>query len=186
LNNCEYIDDIFLVVKESELAVVKSIIALFKAKKEITLVVGGNSRQASVLNAIMLSDFDIVVIHDGARPMLKHEYIENSLLELNQFSGTSIAVRSKDTIKVTDENGIVIESTKRENTWVIQTPQCFNRKLLVNAHLKQKDSENITDDCMLLENMGYKIKLVPGDYTNIKITTTEDMKVIKELIKEQQ
>ena len=139
-----------------------------------------------MLNAIMLSDFDIVVIQDGSRPMLKPEYIENSLLELNQFSGTSIAVKSKDTIKITDDNGTVIESTKRENTWEIQTPQCFDRKILVNAHLKQKDSENITDDCILLENMGYKIKLVPGDYTNIKITTTEDMKVLKEIIKEQQ
>lgn len=184
-NNCEYIDDIFIVVKDSELNIVKSILNNFVAKKKITLVTGGNTRQESVLNAIMLSNFDIVVIHDGARPNLKQDYIENSLLELNLFSGTSIAVKSKDTIKVTDDNGIVIESTTRENTWVIQTPQCFDRKLLVEAHLKQRAHANITDDCMLLENMGHKVKLVLGDYSNIKITTKEDVKIMKELLKEQ-
>lgn len=151
--------------------------------KPVSLVIGGNSRQESVLNAITISESDIVVIQDGARPMIKHSYIENSLLELNKYSGTSIAVKSKDTIKITDNNGIVIESTSRDNTWVIQTPQCFDKKILLDAHMNQLNSPNTTDDCMLLENAGYKIKLISGDYTNIKITTEEDLNIIKELLK---
>jgi len=79
--------------------------------------------------------------------------------------------------------GVVKETTKRENTWVIQTPQCFDRRLLVDCHLKQKNNTSITDDCMLLENMGYKIKLILGDYTNIKITTQEDIIIAQNLIK---
>jgi len=143
---------------------------------------GGNSRQESVFNAISASDADLVVIHDGARPMIKEEYIENSLIALDTFPGTSVAVKSKDTIKITDSDGVVVQSTPRENTWIIQTPQCFDRKLLVDCHIKQGMSSSITDDCMVLENFGYKIKLILSDYTNIKITTKEDMNIIKELL----
>ena len=181
-NSCEYIDNIFIVTKESEFSVINTILSDFDSKKDITLVVGGNSRQESVFNAIMQSSSDIIVVHDGARPLLKQEYIQNSLLELETFPGTSIAVKSKDTIKLTDENNIVTQSTIRENTWIIQTPQCFDMKTLLECHIKQKDTPGITDDCMLLEKSGYKIKLISGDYTNIKITTQEDINVIKEIL----
>ena len=143
---------------------------------------GGSHRQESVFNALKLSSSDIVVIHDGARPMIRQEYIVNSLLELNNFPGTSIAVKSKDTIKITDDNGVVTQTTQRSNTWVIQTPQCFNREILMNCYLDQKISENLTDDCMLLEQAGHRIKLISGDYTNIKITTQEDIRILAELI----
>lgn len=106
--------------------------------KPISIIIGGSSRQESVFNAINASKADIVVIHDGARPMVKQEYIENSLLELDKYLGTSIAVKSKDTIKITDSDGIVIESTNRENTWIIQTPQCFDRQILLDAHIRAK------------------------------------------------
>ena len=181
-NNCEYIDNIFIVVKDSELSTVQSILSNFDSNKEITLVVGGNSRQESVFNAITQFTSDIVVIQDGARPMLKQEYIEKSLIVLNDFSGVSIAVKSKDTIKLTDNNDIVTTSTQRENTWIIQTPQSFDRNILVDSHIKQKDMLGITDDCMLLENLGHKVKLILGDYSNIKITTQEDMDIIKEIM----
>ena len=150
--------------------------------KPVSLVIGGNSRQESVFNAISVASSDFVVIQDGARPMIKQKYIDDSLFELTKYSGTSIAVKSKDTIKITDNEGIVIESTNRENTWVIQTPQCFDRKVLLDAHIKQGNSSSITDDCMLLENMGYKVKLIPGDYTNIKITTKEDLNIVREIL----
>jgi len=182
-NNCDYIDNIFIVVKDSELSTVKSILEDFNSKKEVILVVGGNSRQESVFNAITLSTSDIVIVHDGARPMLKQEYIDSSLLALTDFPGTSIAVKSKDTIKLTDDNGVVTQSTPRENTWIIQTPQCFDRETLVDSHIKQKDVLGITDDCILLENLGHKVKLLLGDYTNIKITTGEDMNIITEIMK---
>ena len=101
--------------------------------------------------------------------------------EMNKFKGVTIGVKSKDTIKITDDNGIVINTTKRSNTWVIQTPQCFDREILLNLHEKYKDTE-VTDDCMLLEKDGHKIKIIEGDYTNIKITTYEDIKIISEFL----
>ena len=90
---------------------------------------------------------------------------------MKKYNGATIAVKSKDTIKISDDNGVVINTTERRNTWITQTPQCFNKKLLLDAHKKFKDNENITDDCMLLELLGDKVKLIEGDYTNIKVTT---------------
>ena len=90
---------------------------------------------------------------------------------MKNYNGATIAVKSKDTIKISDHNGVVISTTERKNTWLIQTPQCFKRGILLNAHEKYKDNENITDDCMLLEIEGEAVKLIEGDYTNIKVTT---------------
>ena len=100
---------------------------------------------------------------------------------MNQFDGVTIGVKSKDTIKITDDNCIVIDTTKRSNTWIIQTPQCFNRNVLLKMHEKYMNEE-VTDDCGLLEMDNYKIKIIDGDYTNIKITTFSDLNIVKEFI----
>ena len=118
-----------------------------------------------------------MLIHDGARPKIKKEYIDNSLIEMKNYKGTTVAVKSKDTIKICDDNGVVIETTNRANTYLVQTPQCFDRKLLKELHEKYENDESITDDCMILEKLGYKIKIIPGDYTNIKVTTFDDLKI---------
>ena len=78
---------------------------------------------------------------------------------MKDFKGVTIGVKSKDTIKLTDENDIVINTTNRANTWIIQTPQCFDRLILLNMHEKYKN-EDVTDDCSLLEKDGYKIKII--------------------------
>ena len=93
----------------------------------------------------------------------------------------TIGVKSKDTIKITDENNTVIETTSRNNTWIIQTPQCFKRKILLELH-KKYNNEDITDDCILLERNNNKVKVIEGDYTNIKITTYEDLNIVKEYL----
>lgn len=129
----------------------------------------------SVYNALKETSSDIVIIHDGARPNIKEEYIEKCLEQMQEFKGVTVAVKSKDTIKICDDNGVVIETTKRANTYLIQTPQCFERKTLLNLHEKFKGDEEITDDCMVLEKGGYKIKVVEGDYENIKVTTFDDL-----------
>lgn len=182
LDSNKYIDDIFLVVKESEQSLISNELNALSLDKKVHVIVGGKSRQESVFNALKVSTSDLVVIQDGARPMLKDEYINNSLIELSNYVGTTIAVRSKDTIKIADNNNIVINTTKRQNTWIIQTPQCFDKKILINAHIKQNGNPDITDDCMMLESDGYKIKLIEGDYTNIKITTKEDLDIIKKIL----
>ncbi|MBQ3145706.1 MAG: 2-C-methyl-D-erythritol 4-phosphate cytidylyltransferase [Clostridia bacterium] len=180
-NKNNYVDNIIVVIKQDDKETVEQIIDKENITKKINIVLGGNSRQESVYNAIKNTISDIVIIHDGARPAIKQEYINNAIEEMSNFKGVTIGVKSKDTIKITDDNGIVINTTKRSNTWVIQTPQCFNREILLNLHEKYKDTE-VTDDCMLLEKDDYKIKIIEGDYTNIKVTTYEDINIIREFL----
>lgn len=177
-----YIDNIIIGAKQDEIPIIQKILEKESFKKRITIIVGGKSRQETVYHCIQKTKADIVIIHDGARPAIKQEYINQCIENMQEFKGTTIGVRSKDTIKITDENNIVIHSTKRSNTWVIQTPQCFERKTLLTMHEKYKEEE-VTDDCMLLEKSNQKVKIIEGDYTNIKITTYEDIKIIKEFIK---
>ena len=113
--------------------------------------------------------------------MIKQEYINKCIESMDEFEGVTIGVKSKDTIKITDDNGIVISSTNRSNTWIVQTPQCFNRNTLLQMH-KKYANEDATDDCGLLERDNYKIKMLEGDYTNIKITTYGDLNIAKEFI----
>ncbi len=180
-NKNQYIDNIIVVIKQDDKETVEEIINQEKTNKKIDIVLGGNSRQESVYNAIKNTTSEIVIIHDGARPAIKQEYINSAIEEMANFKGVTIGVKSKDTIKITDDNGIVLNTTKRTNTWIIQTPQCFDRQILLNLHEKYKETE-ATDDCMLLEKGGYKIKIIEGDYTNIKVTTYEDIDIIKQFI----
>jgi len=175
----EYVDNIIVAIKKNERDLVEQI--LVNVTKEIKVIIGGNTRKESVYNCLRETNSDIVIIHDGARPMIKQNYINECIESINKVKGVTIGVKSKDTIKITDEDNIVINTTKRSNTWLIHTPQCFDRKILLRMHEKY-DNEDITDDCMLLELDGYKVKIIEGDYTNIKITTKEDMNIIKEFI----
>ncbi len=179
----KYVDDIIIATKEEELSKVKDIIEEENITKSVKIVIGGSTRKQSVYNCIKDVNSDIVIIHDGARPMINQEYINKCVENMDKFKGTAIGVRSKDTIKITDENNIVINTTKRANTWIIQTPQCFDRKILLEMHNKYKE-QDVTDDCELLEIDNYKIKILEGDYTNIKITTYEDLNIIREFLKQ--
>ena len=175
------INDIIIVIKESEKKEFENIISNYNFKKSIKFVIGGASRKESVYNALINTDSDIVIIHDAARPMIRNDYINACIDSMSQYNGSTIGVKSKDTIKVTDNYDVVVETTKRSNTWIIQTPQCFNRKLLLDVHKKYKDSE-VTDDCELIEKEGYKVIIINGDYNNIKITYDNDMKYLEFLL----
>lgn len=183
-NNNKYIDSIIIVIKQDDRETVQKIVDEQEINKNIDIVIGGASRQESVYNAITTATSDIVIIQDGARPAIKQEYINKSIEEMSNFKGVTIGVKSKDTIKIADDNGIVINSTNRKNTYIIQTPQCFDRRILLNLHQKHKGEET-TDDCILLEKDGYEVKIIEGDYTNIKVTTYSDMNIIKEFLVEE-
>lgn len=173
------IDDIILVIKEEERSYFEEIINRMNPNKSIKYVYGGETRNASVYNALKETNSDIVIIHDGARPRIKEEYIDKCLEQMGEYKGTTVAVKAKDTIKICDDNGIVIETTKRANTYQVQTPQCFDTKILRNLHEEFQNDESITDDCMILEKGGYAIKVVLGDYTNIKVTTFDDLHLVE-------
>ena len=177
-NQNELVDDIIIVYKKGEEKTLSTIIDKVSLNKSLKLVEGGATRQESVYNAITKTDSKIVIVHDGARPMIKQRFITECINEMANFHGATIAVKSKDTIKISDDNGVVEKTTLRKNTWIIQTPQCFNRETLLSAHEKYKDDETITDDCMLLEKENEKIKLIEGEYSNIKVTTFDDISLV--------
>ena len=176
-----YIDSIIIGAKQEEIPIIEKIIQKEKNTKPIAIVIGGKTRQETVHNCIRQTKADIVIIHDGARPAIKQDYINQCIEEMGKFKGATIGVPSKDTIKITDENNIVVQSTQRSNTWIVQTPQCFDRETLLAMHEKYQ-TEEVTDDCMLLEKSGEKVKIIQGDYTNIKITTYEDIEIMEKFI----
>lgn len=182
-NKNKKIDNIIIACKESELEEINNIIYKTRSNKPIKAVVGGQTRQESVYNSINSTDSDIVIIHDAARPMIKQEYIDTCINEMNNFKGVTVGVKSKDTIKIADNSGIIRQTTQRENTWIIQTPQCFDRLSLLSAHNKFKNDSDITDDCMILERNSETVKIIPGDYSNIKLTTYDDLNLVKEFLK---
>lgn len=180
-DNNKYVDNIIIVIRKKDNQEVERIIKNETINKKVSIVFGGNTRQESVYNAIKDIHSDIVIIHDGARPAIKQKYIDSLIEEMINFNGATIGVKTKDTIKITNDSGIVVNTTPRKNTWIIQTPQCFNRNILFDLHEKYKNDE-VTDDCMLLEKGNYDVKIIEGDYTNIKVTTYEDMNIIREFL----
>lgn len=176
-----YIDDIIIVIKEKDKDFIQNIINSNNYKKNIKIIIGGNSRMESVYNAIKSTDSSIVLIHDAARPLIKHDYINKCIESMDNYNGVCIGVKAQDTIKICNDDNEVISTTNRSNTWVIGTPQCFNRKILLECHENNK-LDNITDDCMLLENNNYIVKVIEGKYSNIKITIKEDFDIVKSLI----
>ena len=177
----KYIDNIIIATKKSDIDKFKNIIQKEQLTKKVDIVLGGETRKESVYNCIKNTDSDIVIIHDGARPVIKQDYISKCIEEMKEYKGVTMGVKTKDTIKITDENDIVINTTKRSNTWVIQTPQCFERKILLEMHQKY-EGEEITGGGVLGEKGNYRVKVLEGEYTNVKVTTYEDIKIVKEFL----
>ena len=182
MNEIDPIKEIILVIRKDEEELVNELLKQFSLNKEIKLVYGGNTRQQSVYNALNNSINNTVIIHDGARPLIKKEYIINCLEEIDYYPGVIVGVKVKDTIKIINDKGEVESSTNRKYTYIAQTPQCFNKDILIKLHEKYQNSEDITDDAMLLEKENIKVKLVNGSYRNIKLTTSEDYYYIKRLL----
>ena len=182
-NKNKKIDNIIIASKKSDLEEINKIIYRTRSSKPIKAIIGGKTRQESVYNSINSTDSNIVIIHDAARPMIKQQYIDKCIDEMDNFKGVTIGVKSKDTIKIASDDGIIEQTTNRANTWIIQTPQCFDRLSLLEAHDKFKNDPDITDDCMILERNNQKVKIISGDYSNIKLTTFDDLNLVNEFLK---
>ena len=176
--NNNLINDIILVVKPSEYNTFKRLIDKQHYNKKITIIHGGNERKESVYNALNSTNSDIILIHDGARPLVTDRMINECISSMDTYKGVTVGDKSKDTVKIINENNEVVTTTNRANTVLIQTPQCFDRQLLLELHNKYRDI-NLTDDCQLLELDNYKVKIIEGDYRNIKLTYISDLDIIK-------
>lgn len=178
-NKSDNIDEIILVTSKDAKDFVKNeIVKKYNFEKVKAVVEGGKERQDSVYNGLMAvsGDCDTVLIHDGVRPFVADKYIAELESVAMKFGGCVLGAPVKDTIKVCDECGNIINTPKRNSLWLAQTPQCFKYDIIMKAY-KSAKSEGITgtDDSMLAERLGIKIKMVKGDYNNIKITTPEDL-----------
>ena len=176
---CPLIHSILLVVSQEDMNFcLKEIIEKYKYRKISQVVPGGKRRQESVRNGIdaLPSDVDIVAIHDGVRPFVTREMIEESIHGATRFRAVVMAMPVKDTIKMARPDGTVLKTLERGSLWQIQTPQTFQVDLIKEAYYKAtKDGFVGTDDASLVERLGVNVHILPGSYTNIKITTPEDL-----------
>lgn len=183
------IDEIvFVVAKDSVAFAKKEIVEKYGYQKIKHIVVGGSERFLSVQNALQVVEEGYVLIHDGARPFVTEKMLEEICLGLKKDDAVCVGVPVKDTIKVIDEEGYFNATPDRARLYAVQTPQAFLVSLIKEAYAKleelrnknEADCPNITDDAMVVETMlKRKVKMIPGSYENIKITTPEDLEVAK-------
>ncbi|MFZ5974588.1 MAG: 2-C-methyl-D-erythritol 4-phosphate cytidylyltransferase [Bacillota bacterium] len=142
------------------------------------VIEGGEHRQQSVYNALSSLDEQVeyVLIQDGARAFITTDIIVRCAEAVREYGACIAAVPVKDTVKCADGGGFISQTPERSTLWAAQTPQCFRRELIVKAHKKAMEDGYLgTDDAVLCERIGYRVKLVQGSYDNIKLTTIDDV-----------
>ena len=180
--NSDLIDQIVVVVHPDNLAAAKELMLKRGWRKVRAVVPGGVRRQDSVANALdALAEFDWLLIHDGARPLLPPELIARGLAAARDTGAAIAAVAVKDTIKLAGPDGAVIGTPPRQSLRLIQTPQVFGAELIRRAYAAK--APDVTDDAALVERIGGQVRLFDGDYVNIKITTPEDLTLAELILK---
>jgi len=183
---CDAIEEIFLVIPAGDDVLCrKEIIDPLKLRKPITLVPGGGTRQESVFNGLRAIDgkYELVAIHDGVRPLVRIKDIAECVRIADKYGGCILALPASDTIKTVDVDDRVVVTMKRHMIRMAQTPQAFRYDLILEAHsTAQEDGYVGTDDAELAELRGEAVKVIPGDPYNIKITTSEDLKLAEVLL----
>lgn len=182
LSKNRHITEIVVAVNKRRLNTFRrKIIDRFRIKK-VKVVNGGKKRSDSVFNALknVSNGIDYILIHDGTRPFITNNIIERSLDMARRFGASVVAIPVKSTLKCIQKSGRIQYTPDRRNFWEAQTPQVFRRDLIERSYRKVgKKRIDITDDSMLVERFGVKPKIVMGSYSNIKITTQEDLKLAK-------
>lgn len=179
LEGCPYIAEIIVVTREDLIVPVGQLCMEAGLGKVRKVVVGGETRSHSVLAGIRESDpkSELILIHDGARPLVTEEILEEAILKAAQCGAAAPAVPVKDTIKRAVD-GVVEETPDRATLYAVQTPQVFEHGLILGALEKAvADGVQLTDDCAAVERLGMKVALTEGSYENIKLTTPSDLAV---------
>lgn len=173
------IDSIIIVTKAESILTVWELVREFGFSKVKDIVPGGSTRQESVSCGLALSDTDkLVAIHDGARPFVSSEKIDELVLLAEKYGSAAPGVIPKDTVKSVTDTGCVSETIDRNNLRLIQTPQVFHSDQLKLAFLRAEEAGfEGTDDCSIAEFAGFQIHITDGEYTNIKVTTPEDLPI---------
>jgi 2-C-methyl-D-erythritol 4-phosphate cytidylyltransferase len=145
------------------------------------VVLGGDRRRDSVrAGLVALADCDLVLVHDGARPLVTPELIETVLTAAAETGAALCAVPVTDTVKRADAAGLVESTVSREHLWLAQTPQAFRCDILLRAH--EELEGDFTDDAAMVETLDLPIRIVMGSARNLKITTPEDLDLAEAML----
>jgi 2-C-methyl-D-erythritol 4-phosphate cytidylyltransferase len=184
LHQSECIEEIIPVLRSEDVEKGYEMAVSHGLNKIKKVVAGGRERQDSVYNGLSSIKEDcIVLIHDGARPIIPNGLIERLVRELDGFDGVVPGIPLRETIKIVDE-GVIVNTVRRERLWSIQTPQAFPIDTLKKAYQNAyNEGYQATDDSALVERIGGKVRIIMGSPFNIKVTTPEDLELVKCLIK---
>ncbi len=176
------VDEVIVTAREQDIETFSQLIT----DERVSFVIGGDTRQQSVKNAVdTIEDADLIMIHDGARPLVTDDVICNTIRCAKEHKAAATGVMVKDTIKVIDVDKNIVDTPDRSTLVAIQTPQIFDFKLYKTALEKaQADGMDFTDDCRLVEYIGNTVKVVLGDYSNIKITTPDDVVIANQILEQ--
>ena len=177
------IKDIVVVTRESDILAFQMIAQKYMISKLTDIIVGGDNREESVKNGInRLSDStEYVLVHDGARPLISVELIDKVAENCKEHGAVACAVAVKDTIKEV-RDGLIVKTDDRSNLYAMQTPQAFPFRQYKDCINSVDDLSEFTDDCAVAESCGVSIRIIDGDYNNIKITTKEDVAIAEGIL----
>lgn len=186
----EIIDEMVLVVGSGQVSYAEhEIVEKYGFSKVGAIVEGGKERYDSVwqgLKAVASDEEDsYIFIHDGARPFVDSAILKRGYETVERFRACVAGMPSKDTVKVVDEEGFAVNTPDRKYVWAIQTPQVFEKGLIVEAYsrLLTGEHQDVTDDAMAVERMmNVPVKMFEGSYQNVKITTPEDLEIARVLL----
>ena len=184
MEQCERIAEFVVVARPSDQDAIRQTIADLQLKKCSAIVSGGATRQESVINGVRAAakETKLFAIHDGARPLVKPEQIAKVIRDAAVFGGATLGVPVKDTIKIVND-GLIVDTPYRPHLYMTQTPQVFQKRIYFEAlDFALEHQLDFTDDCQLAEAIGCKVCMTTGDYTNIKITTPEDIFIAQMLL----
>lgn len=181
LDGCAGVDAIVVVVSPRNVDHVCRLVAEGRWPKVTQVCMGGARRQDSVRSGLeVLKGAEWVIVHDGARPCVTLDLAERGLREARETGAAAAAVPAKDTLKLADERLVVAQTLPRDRVWMVQTPQVFRRRLIWEAH--QRVREDVTDDATMIEMTGGRVRLFQGSYSNVKVTTPEDITVAEAIL----
>lgn len=182
------VDEIILVTGSNEQDYCKKeLVGKYQLKKVTHIVEGGAERYHSVYRGLLAAEgADYVLIHDGARPLVSVDVINEAVIKVRQTGACVAGMPVKDTIQLVDDEGAITSTPARKNTWIAQTPQCFSYGLALSSYTEALKSGDctITDDAMVVQRYGKaRVVMLEGGYENIKVTTPEDIAVAECFLK---
>ena len=182
----EAVDEIVIVAHPREIEYCeKEIVKKFGYRKVKKVIPGGKQRQDSVWAGLLQlnQDTDYVAVHDGARPLLTSDLLNDLVKETEEWGAAIPGIYVRDTLKMVDQDGFVGNTLDRSSTVFIQTPQVFRFHEIYQAYeMALEEGFTSTDDAALFEKYIGRVKVVPGNYNNLKITTPEDLIIVETLL----